>query len=405
MKIRKYTAATEKEAMLKVKAELGGEAMIVSVKNIKPKWFFGWFKKPFVEVTAAIDDRKVAKESKEFELPVKEVVAQQSVIDDEVSAFKQFITQYSALQAEKPAHQHSDTTDLKEPLSETMASKKFTPNKSDSKNGMSELPEEETDVVAPLIEVVYDQLLSNEVDEKIANELVKGLLSIGEPELEEAIGVVYQRIIKKLSGYRTIKLSANGPRVVFFVGPTGVGKTTTIAKIASLYSLYYNKRVAFITSDTYRIAAVEQLKTYANILGVPIKVVYHEKELLPCIEDFSDKDLILVDTAGRSYRNKEHQEELKLLLDAVPDKEVYLVLSVATKTHDLEKVVLAYQMITEFSIIFTKLDETDTYGNILNIKEMTGEALSYIAFGQNVPDDLSEMNPHLIAKSILGGDE
>jgi flagellar biosynthesis protein FlhF len=182
-----------------------------------------------------------------------------------------------------------------------------------------------------------------------------------------------------------------------------VGKTTTIAKIASLFSLNYGKDVALITSDTYRIAAVEQLRTYANILGIPIKVVYSREEMMEAIDFFSDKELVLIDTAGRSYKNQEHQQELKELLEAVSDKEVFLALSVATKYKDMLKMVNIYKAMTEFRVIFTKLDETVSYGNIFNIRKATGVRLSYITFGQNVPDDISEINPHEIAKSLLGG--
>ena len=190
-----------------------------------------------------------------------------------------------------------------------------------------------------------------------------------------------------------------------FVGPTGVGKTTTIAKIASYFTLNLNKKVALITADTYRIAAVEQLRTYANILNIPIKVVYTAQELNEAIGFFKEKDIILVDTAGRSFNNNEHQDEIVELVNKIKEKEVFLVLSLTTKYKDLVSITKAYERIPEYKIVFTKLDETSSYGNILNIKRKTGVKLSYVTFGQNVPDDISELNPHVIAKKILGGNE
>ena len=226
--------------------------------------------------------------------------------------------------------------------------------------------------------------------------------SQGEDELTDVISVVYKRIVKRLADFETIR--EEGPRSIFFIGPTGVGKTTTIAKVASYYTLNRGKKVALLTSDTYRIAAVEQLRTYANILNIPIRVVYSGDEMAQAIEDLKDMDLILIDTAGRSHKNQERRQDLTELLESVDEKEVFLVLSVSTKYKNLIQITETYKDLTDYKIIFTKLDETSSYGNILNIKEDTGAKLSYVTFGQNVPDDISDINPHEIARQVLGGE-
>ena len=207
-----------------------------------------------------------------------------------------------------------------------------------------------------------------------------------------------------------ISLEDKKTKIAFFVGPTGVGKTTTIAKIASMFKLDKEAKVAMITSDTYRIAAVEQLRTYANILDVPLQVVYTIEELNDAIDKFKEYDLILVDTAGRSHKNKEQcMEMLHFAIDyGIPEEwtiEVFIVLSASTKYKDLENIVDVYSEIGNYNIIFTKLDETSAFGNILNIKLKTGGNLSYVTSGQVVPDDIRLIDAQKMAKSLLGGVE
>ena len=194
---------------------------------------------------------------------------------------------------------------------------------------------------------------------------------------------------------------------VFFIGPTGVGKTTTIAKLASKLKLEKKLNVALLTADTYRIAAVEQLHTYANILQVPLRVVYNETELKDSLDDLKSFDIVLVDTAGRSHRDPEQTDDLRRLLEAVPEerRQVYLVLSVATKYNDLIKITKTYSDISDYRLIFTKLDETSCLGNIFNIKMLTGVPLSYATFGQKVPNDISRLDAQTIARHLLGGED
>ena len=164
-------------------------------------------------------------------------------------------------------------------------------------------------------------------------------------------------------------------------------------------------KLALITSDTYRIAAVEQLRTYANILGVPLKVVYSDEEMKKAKEEYADYDVVLIDTAGRSHKNMEQTEDIERLIKAIPEemRDVYLVLSATTKYKDLVKISETYTKVTKYNLIFTKLDETCCIGNILNVKMLTGAALSYSTSGQTVPDDIEKINPQKIAKQLLGG--
>jgi len=394
LKIKKYEGSTEKEAMLKVKDELGKEALIVSVKNIKPKGFYKIFKKPYVEVTAAVDDKglfqeKTADTKVEGNLQEGNKKLELETAQDDNT----FVQLLKSLSESNHLAEAKDKEKVQKPVENT-EEEPFNKRRMEKEQ--------------PFLKVVYEQLLENDLDETYVNQLMLGLGELSYDEdsnIDDVVSIVYKRIVKLLSDLGTIKLTKGKTKTVAFVGPTGVGKTTTIAKIASYFTLNLEKKVALITADTYRIAAVEQLRTYANILNIPIKVVYTPTELKDAIDSFNGVDLILIDTAGRSHKNQEHQNELSKLLNDIEEKELYLVLSLSTKYKDLIKITDAYNDISEYKLIFTKLDETSSYGNILNVKLKTNAMLSYITFGQNVPDDISEVNVHEIAKKILGGCE
>lgn len=394
--------------MLLAKDEMGSDALILSIKSVKPKGFWRWFRRPYVEVTAALDENKEQrpvlpedKELAEFKSFLSGLSQKQRELDAAGKAEK---TEESA-KAEKPLNIAGSLPVAVRPVKAEPATE---PEKALGQARAVKKPEptETTEAAEPQVligQVIYEQLTENEVDERLANQLVAELLERGRGfSLEEGLNQVYRRLVKELSDIRPIRLENGRPRPVFFIGSTGVGKTTTIAKLASLFTLEKKCKVALITADTYRIAAVEQLRTYANILNIPIKVIYKEEEIAGCIEEFADYDLILIDTAGRSYQDTGHLQELKELLERVEDKQVYLVLSLSTKNSDLKKTVAAYDF-TDFSLIFTKLDETLAYGSILNLKQETGRPLAYVTTGQNVPEDIAELDPYETANQILGG--
>ncbi len=251
-------------------------------------------------------------------------------------------------------------------------------------------------------------MLANEVDKEIADSIMEEVnRSLPEDALlDQILANIYQKIILMIGQPYLIDAKPKDKTIfIFFLGSTGVGKTTTIAKIASKLKLEEKANIVLVTADTYRIAAVEQLKTYANILSVPLKVIYSPKELEESMEELSQYDICLVDTAGRSHKDKEQMNDIRELMEQIPiaERQIYLVLNAGTKYNDLQEIASTYSSFTDYSIIFTKLDETSSAGAMLNIKMKTKCPLSYVTWGQNVPDDIGEIDPQKVAKQLLGG--
>lgn len=260
------------------------------------------------------------------------------------------------------------------------------------------------------IRLLYNKMLDNEMDEKYVNSILEDASKTKKADLpfDYLLANIYQKMVLKFGRSEGITPSEEGPRIVLFIGPTGVGKTTTIAKLAGRYCVEEKKKVALLTADTYRIAAAEQLRTYANILETPFRIIYTPEELQAAVEDYWDCDYIFIDTAGRSHQNTDQLEKMKEMVAALKRPEsyqVFLVLSATTKYRDLQKIADCYGKIADFELIFTKLDETEAVGNLLNMKLYTDAPIAYVTCGQNVPDDMEAFNPQKTVKQILGGKE
>lgn len=407
MIIKKFEGTTENEAIMKAKDELGGSAVIMNIKTTKPKGLFRFLKKTTVEVTAAVEektpesvDKTVSRQSENAQKAtrlIEEAIRRQNEAKETQAAQSESVAIERKLDNLTDMIEKNIATEKREIVQEEKVEEKSKEVQPKSRN-------------KKIKDLLYNQFINNEVDENYAHMLLEEVDQIPEKDaaLDAILSKVYQRIVLKLGQPQVVSIGeGKKPRVCFFVGSTGVGKTTTIAKIASIFKLEKKANVALITSDTYRIAAVEQLKTYANILSVPIRVVYSAEEMQKTIEDYASYDLILVDTAGRSPKNQQQCDELSELLNSVDEelREVYLVLSATTKYKDLKQIVSTYADMADYRLVFTKLDETSCYGNILNIRLHTGAPLSYVTCGQVVPDDLDTLNAQTIAKQLLGGVE
>lgn len=401
MIIKKYQGTSEADAVQKAKDDLGKDAVIMNVKIVKQRGLSRLFKKSYTEVTAAVDEPEHRKEearptrshSQELTRTVRETEAIKEAAAtkaEEVSSQKQTTDKTSAIEERLDTLAQMLERQIQEPKQEETESEE----------------EQAADPNSKIIKLLYDQLVNNEVTEENAKEILDEIDNKRQNlQLDDLLASVYQKIVLKLGQMKTIEIPEEHPKLLFFVGPTGVGKTTTIAKLASRYKLEKECRLAIITADTYRVAAVEQIRTYANILSVPIDVVYSADELKQSIEKYQEYDLILIDTAGRSHKNEEQKEDLRQLLEVARDydQEIYLVVSATTKYRDLVKITQTYSDISSYRLLFTKTDETGALGNILNIRMLTQAPLSYMTFGQNVPDDISETDAQYIAKQLLGG--
>lgn len=259
----------------------------------------------------------------------------------------------------------------------------------------------------PAIQSIRAKLMKQEVTEELTAEIIRKVMEMSQPgekwTEEEAFAVCRTIITSMIEPYTASspKLGKN-VRYAFFFGPTGVGKTTTIAKLAANSMLKEKRKIGFITADTYRMAAVEQLKTYANILNVPLEVVFSPKEMATAMERLSDCDLIFVDTAGRNFRNDEYVEGIRELLEHGKDSVNYLVLSLSSKFNDMKAIVQNFAEVQVKQVIFTKADETNSFGTMLNVCQEMNLQLSYVTTGQNVPDDIVVATPALVSTMIMG---
>ncbi len=408
MIIKKYTAGTEREAIEQAKDDLGSNAVVMNIKKVHPKGFFKIFVKAKVEVTAALDEAtsyenngtKEQEEKKEIphvDLKVESFTPDVSVRKGEDMPAESLEKKLDSLQKllEKQLVEDKEKAEEK-PVEEE---KKAEPA-ADEKN-------EKDNKIKAYKDLIYKQMTEHEVDEEIAKNLIHEIENSlpGDATIDNILAGIYQKIILTLGRPYLIEPEEGKTKFVFFLGSTGVGKTTTIAKIASYLKLNRKCKIALVTADTYRIAAVEQLKTYANILDIYLKVIYTPAELSASLPELREYDICLIDTAGRSHRNKEQMDDISDLLGQVPisEREVYLVMNMGIKYKNLIEIAKNYLDITDYSIIFTKLDESSVHGVLLNMKVITKCPLSYVTWGQNVPDDMGEMDPQYLAKELLGG--
>ncbi|SRR6056297_23356 len=365
MIIRNYLVGDMYEAMVKIKQDLGSDAVIVSKRSVRQKGFWGFMKKRLIEVTAATESLEKIEGGKKVPSGKAET---KKPIDD--SAEKGLYKEMNELRG--------IVMDFIE------KEKKGVSSKSSLKFGNE----------------LYDTMIEMDFNKKVIDDFGEYCMSKNIAEEDANRIILYEFLKDRLNA--KVKTDLPRGRTMVFVGPTGVGKTTTIAKIASSESLINQKKVGLITIDTYRIGAVEQLKIYANILDIPLEVVVTHEEMKEAMEKLDDCDLILVDSTGRSHKNDRQLVEMKKYLDGIKDKNIFLVASITTKNTDFVKIVKNYDCMEYDHFIFTKLDETQSYGNIINASYYSDKPVSYISMGQVVPDDLKIATKDLLFKYAWG---
>lgn len=429
MIIKKFQAKTEEAALELARKELGSGIVVMNVKKVKKKGLFSIFKPQQVEVTVALEEEE-KQNFREAVAKVSEIARQSEAAGNTRSAKtepEQPAKQGKAEPGSQPEKQrqqekqrqpekNTQTIDsrqesaIEEKLStlQNLLEKQIGSTQEEEKESEGEEKKEDSNVA--FFQLLYKMLLDNEIEETYASQLVDELDGSVKPDMpiDYLLSVVYQKMVLKFGQTKTIQSAEKGPKLVYFIGPTGVGKTTTIAKIASRLSVVEKKKIVLLTADTYRIAAAEQLRTYANILEVPFRIIYTPQEIRTAIEDYAAYDYIFVDTSGHSQKNTDQRDDTLALLraaDGQAEKEVYLVVSATTKYRDLLNIADTYQKLTDFRLVFTKLDETQCQGNLFNLRLHTDAPMSYVTCGQNVPDDIGEFDAQKTVKLLLGGNQ
>lgn len=378
MKVKVFTASNIQEAMKKVKETLGVDAIILHTRKIKQGGVMGLFAKETVEIVAAIEDvyvpakkstpiaknlnkdlalNFIEKNNQERDSLVKEIADIKSILRDVVQNTSKLNTAANSVELEK---QSSVYNFLEKYLQEK-----------------------------GLIPTLVEYLIKNSsLTENISLEDAKKLFAFKLADLVKTAEIE--------------KNPENGPVKIALIGPTGIGKTTTLAKLAAMSIFEANLNVGLLTADTYRIAAVEQLRTYANILNIPLEVVYNLKDIGLAVQGFKDKDIIYIDTAGRSQYNKLQINELKQALKENTDILPCLVISANITFKEAVHIIDNFHVENLENLIFTKLDESFDTSIIFNIAfKYPKLKVAYITNGQNVPEDITTIDSLILARNFL----
>lgn len=449
MLVKTFQAESMAEALKLVKAELGQDAMILSTKKEKTGGIFGFFSRNVYRVTAAVDPGRKTQTSASppppapyRDRPERERTAKEDLENSmlaplarELKELREKVESLSLREAEalkneqkaaekgqqqnvssaSPSGQfdfknipRSDLEEIKKLLLNTLVksqegsvknvewpSVNSGENMVGGQSGKDLLPEE-----SPLAQELIRNDISTDKIRKILDTLNTLPIENGNQTVKSRLGETFGRLIK-FAG--TLKMRKNSPRIIALVGPTGVGKTTTTAKLAAMYALNRGNKVALITMDIFRVGAVEQLKTYSRIMGIPLEVASTPKELEKAVEKHSACDLIFIDTAGRSHKDKEKLEEMRNFLENKIPIEVYLCLAATTKDRELEEILNRFSIFQVSKVVFTKIDESESLGNMINLLMKDNLQVAYFTTGQRVPEDIEVATSAKLADLILRG--
>lgn len=386
MRVKTFRGKTMAETLERVKRQFGPHAVILHTRTATQGGLLGVGGKPCVEITAARQMSDLPEPLKRGTLQVRS--GQDGCADG----------------AARPMS--SSTKLVASPLSDTLLSELGALRSVVDDLVRETRRSQAVDMPGELYDT-YRKLVENAVAEELARQLIDELRgALTEDQLRDPrivrtrLAGIVESMVPTAGPIRPLR--RDEPTVIALIGPTGVGKTTTIAKLAANLCLRERRRVGLITIDTYRIAAVEQLKTYAQIIDVPLEVVMEPKELGDAVAGMADRDMILIDTAGRSQRDGYKIEELCEFFDAVRPDEMHLVLSSTSSEAVLRETIQRFRKLGVNRVIFTKLDEAIGFGVILDCLQKAEARLSYVTTGQDVPDDIQVGEGKALAKLILG---
>ncbi|WAA10732.1 flagellar biosynthesis protein FlhF [Fervidibacillus albus] len=374
MKVKKYVAENMQEAMKQIRSDLGRDAIILNSREIHKNGPFRIFRKKRIEVIAAVDNERP----------------------------------FPRIGIEQEPHRRNIRSKMDAGTGTKTDGDMLVKEITSLKNMVANITHQSTEVgkVPPPFRALLTRLSKQGIHDGILDELTDFLFekyyekgrNVSESDVKT---YATEFLIEKL---RSISFGGMDlqKKLVMCFGPTGVGKTTTLAKLAAYAKLDLQKSVAFITTDTYRIGAVEQLRTYAKLLDVPVEVCYTANDFQRAVNQFQSYDVTFIDTAGRNFRHSEYVHQLNHLVDFTRDMETFLVFSITAKEDDMSEIYEQFSNVPIDKFIFTKIDETESYGSMVNIPLKYKKPIGYITTGQDVPDDIIECTVHTIVNRIVG---
>lgn len=361
MQIKKILAPSLKEAIEKMKKELGDESIVLSTRVIEADPQLS--RKKMFEVTAGVEtDSRQSAAPKQSEKKLN--------FDEELRNLTQKI--YKAKQ-------------------EKGLEKDFSNKKTVSDNSFD-------------FNEIEEMLIQREVEEPYVNNIINQLKKYNAFLKNDNIDSYVVSTIGSMIPTSKFEVRKNNkPQIISLVGPTGVGKTTCIAKLAVISKILHNLDIGLITIDTYRLGALDQLKIFSEVSNIDLLVAYEPSELAKMVEKFKKKDIVFIDTVGRSQKNEQLLQEINKFLNIVNVDETYLVLNSTSTTKTLLDVAKSFRIFNYNGFVFTKLDEAVSFGNILNLVSATNIPVKYLTNGQVIPDDIISADPEFIANLIYTG--
>lgn len=416
MHLQTFTAATMSEALAQVKSVLGTAAVILHTRTYQRRYCLGLRRKEIVEITAGtglqVPARRGVQDRATRQPGARPDYAGPSLGEMQfrrpAASFQPQAQRYQGL---AQAEQAPGRALLDSPVASNIIIRDLTDQMSTLKTMVQGLVTEVRHSRSPSVpEEVFDQYLrltNNQVCDELAGEIVKQLHQSVRTDVLQQPAMLQAKLAEQIekmipTAGPIVRKKVAGPHVVALIGPTGVGKTTTIAKLAANLKLREKRKVGLITIDTYRIAAIDQLKKYADIIGSPLRVVGSAEDLRSAVQAMTDCEFVLIDTAGRSPNDTLKLNELKSFLAAASPDEVHLVLATTASQASAELAIDRFGDVRADKLIFTKLDEAANVGIVLNVIRKVGRPLSYVTTGQDVPDDIEEAKGKRLAQLILG---
>ncbi len=434
MLLKTYRARTIADALARIKQDLGRDAVILHTRSLKVGSLFGFGGRTMVEITASsgVNVAPQRRAPEPARVPVHADALKRAYAQAAPTPAPTPVLAPEPVPAPRPAPKPAPRA-IEPPapprsITDLVTTAPFAPQ---SANGHAAI-EQELSAIKSLVSRVlasstgpraalmpealqhhYLRLIEAEVASDLADEVIAAVrddLSQGECADTDA---VRRAVLRRVAAYIPVcdeprvpapeRQQDGRPRTIALIGPTGVGKTTTLAKLAATYRLRHARSVGLVTADTYRIAAVDQLRTYANIIGLPVRVASTPREMKDACASFNDRDIVLIDTAGRSPSDASRLDELREHLEAAKPHETHLVLSATSGEKALLAAVERFAPLAPDRVILTKLDEAVSFGVLLNVLRRVDRRLSFVTTGQEVPDHIESGKPDRLARLILDG--